>query len=125
MPRCAGHLGQTTVELALALPIVVLLAALAVQVGLTVHDQVVVTHAAREAARVAAVDPEPDRARAAAVAGGGLEPERLEVRVSGRGSRGDRLTAEVRYRSPVRLPVLRLFVREVTLSGRATMRVEV
>ncbi|MEZ5145056.1 MAG: TadE/TadG family type IV pilus assembly protein [Acidimicrobiales bacterium] len=122
--RRVDDAGQTTVELALALPLVVLLAALAVQVGLTVHDQVVVTHAAREAARAAAVDPAPSEARAAALAGGGLDPERLELRLSGRGDRGDRLTAELRYRSPVRVPILRLLVREVTVSGRATMRVE-
>ena len=48
-------------ELALVLPLVVALLLAVVQVGLIVRDQVLVVHAAREAAREAAVDPDPAR----------------------------------------------------------------
>jgi len=116
--------GQTTVELALALPLVLLLVLLVVQVGCTVHDQVVVTHAAREAARASAVDADPGVARRAAEAGGGLDPGHLDVAVLGRDRPGGTVTVEVRYRSPVRVPVLRTALPEIGLSARTTMRVE-
>lgn len=119
-----GDEGQSSVELALALPVVVLIGLGAVQVGATVHDQVLAVHAAREAARVAAVDPDPGAARAAALRSGVLEADRLVVTVSGRSGPGSRVAAEVRYRSPVRVPLLRAMVPEVVLSARATMRVE-
>ena len=116
--------GQSTVELALALPLLVLLLLLVVQVGCTVHDQVVVTHASREAARAAAVDADPRAPRWAAEAGGGLDPGRLTVVVVGREGPGGPVTVEVRYRSPVRVPLLRLALPEVGLASRTTMRVE-
>ncbi|MFN8038814.1 MAG: TadE/TadG family type IV pilus assembly protein [Acidimicrobiales bacterium] len=116
--------GQTTVELALALPLVLVLVLLIVQVGCTVHDQVVVTHAAREAARASAVDADPGVVRRAAEAGGGLDPDLLDVSVLGRDGPGGAVTVEVRYRSPVRVPLLRVALPQVGLSARTTMRVE-
>jgi Flp pilus assembly protein TadG len=110
--------------LALVLPVLVLLGLGAVQVGSTVHDQVLAVHAAREAARAAAVDPDPDSARAAALRSGVLEADRLVVTVKGRSGPGSRVTAEVRYRSAVRVPLLRTALPEVTVTAHATMRVE-
>src|SRR4051794_19950096 len=80
--------GQSTVELALVLPAVLVLALALVQIGLVVRDQVRVTHAAREAARAAAVTPDPDGARRAAEQSGGLVADRLDVITTGRGGRG-------------------------------------
>ena len=57
--RPRGDRGQAMVETALVLPLVVLFLLAVVQVGLVVRAQVLVTHAAREAARAAAVDPDP------------------------------------------------------------------
>ena len=57
--------GQATVEVALLLPLLATMLLAVVQVGLVVRDQVLVTHAAREAARAAAVDPTEDAAREA------------------------------------------------------------
>jgi Flp pilus assembly protein TadG len=51
--------GQAVVELALAVPLVCLLALGVAQVGLVVRDQLLVHHAAREAARAAAVSASP------------------------------------------------------------------
>ena len=53
--RAGADRGQSTVEFALVLPLVVMVLLLVVQVGLVVRDQVLVVHAAREAARAAAV----------------------------------------------------------------------
>ena len=52
--------GQATVELALLLPVVVVLLLAVLQLGLVARDVVLVAHAAREASRVAAVDDDPD-----------------------------------------------------------------
>src|SRR5215831_11616137 len=51
--------GQSTVEFAFVLPLVVLAALAVIQVGLVVRDQLGVVHAAREAARAASVDRDP------------------------------------------------------------------
>ena len=57
--------GQATVEVALVLPVVVVVLAVLVQVGLLVRDRIVVVHAARAAARAVAVDPSSAAAAAA------------------------------------------------------------
>ena len=119
-----GEEGQSTVELALVLPLVALVLLAVVQVGLIVRDQVMVVHAAREAAREAAVEPNPDAARRAALAGAGLESERLDVAVSGRGAAGSRVRVEVRYRAPTRVPLVGAALGDLSLEATATMRVE-
>lgn len=116
--------GQASVELALVLPLVLILLLVLVQVGLVVRDQILVVHAAREAAREAAVDPSPAAAERAAAASSGLDPGRLHVEVSGRGSAGSRVKVVARYRSLLAVPVLRSAVEEVQLEASATMRVE-
>ncbi|MDQ6927833.1 MAG: pilus assembly protein [Actinomycetota bacterium] len=122
--RGKGDEGQSAVELALVLPLVVVLLLAVVQVGLVVRDQVLVVHAAREAARQAAVDPSPDGPKRAAIAGSDLEAERLEVVVSGRGGAGSRVQVHVRYRAPSRVPLVGPVLGDVTLEAEATMRVE-
>lgn len=116
--------GQSSVEVALLLPFVALLLLAVVQVGLVVRDQVLITHAAREAARVAAVDPDPGAARDAAGAAADLVPARLSVDVSGRGEPGSRVQAEVVYRSPTVVPLVGRLIGDARLTARATMRVE-
>ena len=97
-----GTGGQSTVEVALLLPVVAALLLAVVQVGMVVRDPVLVTHAAREAARAAAVDPQADVAREAAVAAVRLDPGRLAVELSGSTDPGGRLTVTVRYRTTTR-----------------------
>ena len=111
-------------ELALVLPLVALVLLAVVQVGLVVRDQVLVVHAAREAAREAAVEPAPDASRQAALAGSGLEPERLSVDVTGRGGAGTRVRVAVRYRAPTQVPLVGAAIGDVELEATATMRVE-
>jgi Flp pilus assembly protein TadG len=112
--------GQAAVELALALPLVALLLLAVVQVGLVVRDQVLATHAAREAARAAAVGSPADAPRAAALAGSGLRADRLTVEVR----RGGLVRVAVRYRSPTDLPVVGALVPDLVLRANAAMRPE-
>ena len=116
--------GQAAVELALVLPLVAMVILAIVQVGLLVRDQVLVVHAAREAAREAAVQPAPDAPREAALAGSGLDGDRLAVTVSDRGGPGTRVRVEVRYGARPRVPVVGPMLGDVTLRATATMRVE-
>ena len=96
-----------------------------VQLGLLGKDALFVAQAAREAAREAAVTTDDERVRDAALRGGDLEPERTEVRVDRKGSVGDPVTVEVRYRAPLVVPFLEWLLPEsVELRSAATMRQE-
>jgi Flp pilus assembly protein TadG len=112
------------VELALLLPLVVLLLLAVLQVGLLARDVVLVTHASREAARAAAVDPAPGAALAAARASSGLDADRLRVTVAGRGDAGSRVRVEVTYRAHLDVPLIGDLVGDRTIRSAATMRVE-
>lgn len=123
--RCGrGERGQATVEAALVLPLVATMLLAVVQVGLLVRAQVMVTHAAREAARTAAVDADADAPVFAAEAASTLDPERLTVHVRGRAGTGSRVQVEVQYRAPTDVPLVGSFLGDVTLRATATMRVE-
>lgn len=110
-------------ELALVMPVVVLLILVLVQVGALVRDQILVVHAAREAAREAAVDPAPGAARQAARDSSGLGT-RLEIVVHDRGGPGSRARVTARYRAPTNVPIVGRALGDVTLEASATMRVE-
>jgi hypothetical protein len=116
--------GQATVELALVLPMLLLALLLLVQVALVVRDQVRVVHAAREAARAAAVHDEVGPVVAAALAGARLPAARTDVERGPRGPPGSMVEVEVRYRSPTHVPIVGALVDDVTLVGTAAMRVE-
>jgi Flp pilus assembly protein TadG len=110
--------------LALALPLVVLLLLVVVQVGLIVRAQVLVTHAAREGARAAAVDADPTAARRAVEASTPLDASRLRVSVGNRGGAGTRVRVEVDYRVVTDLPLVGSLLPDLTVTGVTTMRVE-
>ncbi|MGH9275331.1 MAG: TadE/TadG family type IV pilus assembly protein [Acidimicrobiales bacterium] len=126
--RCAAHRrrerAQSTVELALLLPVVILLLLAALQVGLLGRDVLLVTHASREAARAAAVEADPGTARRAAIASSGLAPDRVQVRVSGRDGPGSRVRVMVSYRAPTNVPIVGRLLGDRTLRATVTMRVE-
>jgi hypothetical protein len=122
--RGRGDGGQAAVELALVLPLVALLALLLLQVGLVVRDQVLVVHAAREAAREAAVDDDLGVVKQVVEDTSGLDGERLDVEVAGRSGPGSRVRATVRYTSRTDVPLVGRLVGDVHLSGTAAMRVE-
>jgi Flp pilus assembly protein TadG len=122
--RSGDERGQATVELALVLPLVVVLLLALVQAAVVARDQILVTHAAREAARAVAVDDDVDAARRAAEQAGPLAAERLDVTVTGRDGVGSRVRVVVRYTLPTRVPLVGRVLDEVTLEASATMRVE-
>lgn len=122
--RGADEQGQSTVELALLLPVVVVLLLAVLQVGLVGRDLLLVTHAAREAARAAATDPDPAAARRAAASATGLPADGLTVTASRRGAPGTRLRVTVSYRAPTAVPLVGALLGERTLRASATMRVE-
>jgi TadE-like protein len=123
-PESGRDGGQATVELALLLPLVVGLLLAIVQAGVLARDQILVTHAAREAVRAAAVDDDPAAARRAAEQAGPLAADRLDTDVVERGEVGGRVRVVVRYRAPTRIPLVGTFVDDVVLDAAATMRVE-
>ena len=92
-----------------------------VQVGLLVRTRVLVTHAAREAVRSAAVGEADGEVLSAALASADLDPQRLHVLVR---RSGGRATVELRYVEPTDVPVVGPLVGEAVFEARATMRLE-
>ena len=119
-----GQFGQATVEVALVLPLVILLLLSVVQVGLLVRAEVLVTHAAREAARAAAVDADPEAPVLAAKSATTLAADRMDVQVHGREGAGSRVEVEVTYSAATDVPLVGGLIGDVTLHAKATMRVE-
>jgi Flp pilus assembly protein TadG len=122
--RLLSQRGQATVELALCLPILALVLAAVVEVGVIASDQARLWHAAREAARVAIVDPNQGAAVAAAQYGG-LRP--LQVSISPRPTyrvQGRPLTVSVSYHPQGGVPVVDRLLSGLELKADATMRIE-
>lgn len=120
-PGPGGSRGQATVELAVLLPVIAVVALAVVQVGLVVHARVMVTHAAREGVRVAAVGgSDADVAQAVMIAGG-LSPSRVVVEVE---RSGGRAVVRVVYLAETEVPLVGSFVDAVRLTASATMRLE-
>lgn len=126
MDDATGHdeAGQAAVEVALLLPVVALLLLAVVQCALVVRDQVLVVHAAREAARAAAVDPSPRAPRQAALEAAGLDDARLQVRFVPAGGQGEPVSVEISYRSVTGAPMIGPLLPDVVVTGRASMRRE-
>jgi len=120
-----GDQGQSTVEFALVLPLVVLVVLFIVQAGLVARDQLLVSHAAREAARAAAVS-DSDRPSAATMAArqaGNLDAERVSATttmVDGDAS----VRVLISYRSITGIPIIGSLVPDIDLESTVVMRVE-
>ena len=111
-------------ELALCLPLVVIILAALIEMGLLSLDRVRVWHAAREGARVAAVDPDVGAVRAAAEEAG-IGP--LEINVSPGAAyrkQGEGVRVEVTYRREPVVPLVGDLFGRVVLHAQAAMRVE-
>lgn len=116
--------GQAATELALVLPVVALLLLTTVQVALVCRDQILTVHAAREAAREAAVDRTPQNVRDAALRAGDLKPERLRAETSAQGGSPGIVRVVVTYRSPTDVPLVGPLLPDVTVQAKAAMRAE-
>lgn len=116
--------GQATVELALCLPLVAALLAGLVEVAAIGTDHLRIWHGAREAARVAVVDPSAGAIREAATRGG-LTP--LDISVSPEPHdrvQGQPLTVRLVYPSTATVPLIGSLLRRGRLEAEATMRIE-
>jgi len=110
------------VEFALVLPLVLLVMLGVVEVTVAARTQLEVSAAAREGAREAATTPDPERAVAAVRGVLGADGSRARVSVIRDHVVGGTAEVVVRLRHRVAAPLLGGF--EVTLVGRAVMRVE-
>ena len=108
-------------EFALLMPFLALMLLAVVQVGLLVRARVLVTHAAREAVRSAAVGVSDGEVRSAAIAAADLDPRRLAVAV--RRANG-KATVQLLYTEPTDVPLVRPLISDVVFEARATMRLE-
>jgi Flp pilus assembly protein TadG len=112
--------GQAAVEVALALPIVVLLVLGVVQVVVVARSQISVELAARQAARAASVAAAPaDAGRRAAEQATSLRP--LDVTVT---TNGELITVTVSYRDPTDAPLVGTVIGDVQVTASVTMRGE-
>lgn len=117
--------GQAAVELALVLPLLVVLLLGVVQVTLLGRDQVLVVHAARAGARQAAVDPDPSAVRRAVRdAGGSLKEGRLSVDTSYMGPGRDTVITRVRYAARTEVALIGPLLPDLLLDASAAMRSE-
>ncbi len=113
--------GQATVELALLLPFVALVLLAVIQVGLVVRSRILVTHAAREGARVAAVGGSDGEVRRAVAVAGDLPIHRLDVEIR---RSGGVATVTVSFRDPTDVPLVGSLVGDAEMQAVATMRLE-
>ena len=112
--------GQATVELALVLPLVLALLVLVFQVALVARDEILVVHAARDAAREATVTH--DAARVAVAAARTLPG--ATVQILRRGRTGEPVEVAITYVARTDLPLIGALLPDITLRGHSVMRVE-
>jgi len=124
--RIAGVRGSAAVEFALVLPILFVVLLGLVQVGVLAKDELLVQQAARIGARQAAISPDGESVRAAAVAAsGGLDESRMTVTVSGGSAQGEPVSVAVTYDAPISVPFVEwLFPPSVSLDAGAIDRRE-
>ncbi len=113
--------GSSAIEFALILPILTLLLLGIFQFGLAYNNYLAITHAAREGARMAAVGQFDESAvRASAYP---VSPTSVSVSYPNGDSHGEVVEVTVRYNITIDLPGLG--ARDIPLTSRARMRIEV
>lgn len=112
---------QATVETALVLPAVAVIALIVLQAGLLARDQVLAVSATRAAARAATVEPTTAAARRALDAAG--VADRATVEVSGASRPGGLVTVTVEL-EPAKVPVVGRALAGRRLRERLTVLVE-
>jgi len=118
--------GQTTLEAALAMPVVLLALLLIVQVGIVVRDALALDQAAREGARAMAITASPDETRAAVERSAGpLDATRIATDVSTAKKRGDPADVDLSYVEELHIPIMsKIVALHLPLRAHATMRLE-
>ena len=118
--RTRTERGQASVELALVLPVLIMLLLGLVQTALVARDELLVQDAARAAVREASVGATPDRVRDAAR----RALPGVTVEVDRHGGVGCPVTVVARYHDSTNLPLIGPLFPDVVLHARATMRAE-
>ncbi|MCY3850385.1 MAG: pilus assembly protein [Acidimicrobiaceae bacterium] len=116
--RRLGSRGQATVEFALLLPVAVVALLVIAQIGLVVRARVMLTHAAREGARVAAVGGSDTEVKAVVIDSGALDPAQVTVAVT-RGA--TTVTVLVVYVMRTNVSVVGAMLNDPQMSSVATM----
>jgi Flp pilus assembly protein TadG len=115
-----GDGGQAVVEVALALPLLMVFVLGTVQLAVVVRDQLAVELAAREGARAAVVAADPAAsAQRAAAAATALRP--LDVAAS---IATDAVTVTVHHVDPTDVPIIGMLLPDVDVSASVTMALE-
>lgn len=117
--RLRGSSGQATVELALSLPVLAVMALGVVLVGVAVRNELAIELAAREGARAAAVSASPEAAARYAANRAIALP--IEVATT---TDATTVTVTVTYVDPVDVAILGSLIGPVTHVGSATMALE-
>lgn len=112
--------GQSTVEFAMVLPIVVIFLMLILQVGLVVRQKVLVTNSSREAARILSVENNSGKATSKAKE----SIKDANVQISRPSKQGEYLTVTVSDVVESKMPILGILFPDVTVSSKTSMRVE-
>jgi Flp pilus assembly protein TadG len=121
--------GQSIVEVALILPILILLFMGIIEFGIIFHNYLVITNASREGARVAIIGSSDlaitDRILSASTS---LQPEKLQINISPDSTQrksGRLTTVEVSYHlNPVFPGLSKLAPDLLTLTSKTTMQIE-
>ncbi len=114
--------GQSTVELAVILPIVLLLLLATVQAAVLVRDRMLLVNAARAAGRAVIVSPRVESARDALQAQGPAV-DKAQITLGGRMSSGELATVTLRMPA-TRVPIVGRVVSGIVLEESLTVRVE-
>lgn len=120
-PGARTQRGQATVETALLMPFIALVLLAVIQVGLVVRGRILVTHAAREGARVAAVGGSDSEVGRAAMAAGNLPLDRMRVEVD---RSGGVASVTVIYSDPTDVPLVGAMLGDAEMEAVARMRIE-
>lgn len=129
-PRLVHDSGQATVEFALGLPLVCLLALGVVQVAVVALHRFQLESIARTAARAAAVAEDPAAAAGEVARSGALQPLMIDVdigRLDGASALStpvDVVTVDVAHTDPTDVPLVGLLVPDAHLDATATMPLE-
>ena len=122
MKPSSNDAGQATVEVALAVPLLVIIMLFGVQIAMVIRDQIATIAAAREAARAVVVaNGNTGAAEAAITRTAALAPNRRSVHIS---TNNGLVTATITYRSPTDLPLIGIFIPDITVHATATMALE-
>lgn len=123
-----SHRGQSLVEMALVLPILIIILFGILEFGRIFHSYLVITHAAREGARFGVISKNVDQIKQKVQdvsAGINLELDDIEVNPSESISPGVPLTVSVEYDVELFTPVITdILPNPVHLTATSTMRAE-